>query len=136
MSEVTFKGWHAESIEFHNKMKAGVHIQLEHKFQYNVKYMGSNVCRCEMTLSAGHKEDPAVFGVSAVVIGLFTYEEGVSKESIHIKTYKELFPFARALLSSVSVNAGVPPIIFPAVEIEKQSIIRFDMSGLKGEASE
>ncbi len=136
MNEVTFKGWHAETIDFHNKMKPGMQIQLAYKFQYNVKYMTDRLCRCEMVLDAHHKEDSEIFGIHAVVIGLFSYEEGVSKESIHIQTYKELFPFARALLSNVSLNAGVPPILFPQVAIEKQSIIRFDMSGLKGEMPE
>ena len=136
MSEVTLKGWHAENIEFHNKMKPSARIQLEYKFQYSVNYVKNNVCRCEMTLDAKDKENPDMFGIHAVVIGLFTFEENVAKENIHILTYKELFPFARALLSGISVNAGIPPILFPAVEIEKQSIIRFDMSGLKGEDKE
>lgn len=133
MSAVTLKGWHAEEIQFNNKLKPGTRIQMEHKFQYNVKYAGGNLCRCELTLDAHHKEAPDTFGIHAVIIGLFAYEDGTAKESIHIETYKELFPFARALLSSVTVNAGIPPIIFPAVEIEKQSIIRFDMNGLKGD---
>lgn len=133
MSELIFKGWHAEELSFQNKMKPGMRVQLEHKFQYNVKYLGSNVCRCEMTLDAKDKESPDSFGIHAVVIGIFTYSDTLTKEAIHIQTYKELFPFARALLSNICVNAGIPPIIFPSVEIEKQSIIRFDMSGLKGE---
>lgn len=134
MSTVTLKGWHAEEIQFNNKLKPGTRIQLEHKFQYNVKYAGGNLCRCELTLDAHHKEVPDTFGIHAVIVGLFAYEENAAKESIHIESYKELFPFARALLSSVTVNAGIPPIIFPTVEIEKQSIIRFDMNGLKGES--
>ena len=133
MNEVTLKGWHAEDIRFTNKLKPGTRVQLEHKFQYNVKYAGGNLCRCELTLDAHHKEDPESFGIHASVIGLFTYTEGTAKETIHIQTYKELFPFARALISNVTVGAGVPPILFPFVEIEKQSIIRFDMNGLKGD---
>ncbi len=133
MNEITLKGWHAEEIRFVNKIKPGTRIGLEHKFQYNVKYAGNNLCRCELTMDAHQKESPDTFGIHAVIIGLFTYEEGTAKETIHIKTYKELFPFARALMSSVTVNAGIPPIIFPSVDIEKQSIIRFDMNGLKGD---
>lgn len=132
MSKITLKGWHAEQIRFDNKLTPGTRVSLEHKFQYNVKYAGGNLCRCEMTLDANDKENPDAFGVHAVVVGLFAYEEGIEKETIHIQTYKELFPFARALLSNITVNAGIPPILFPTVEIEKQSIIRFDMNGLKG----
>ncbi|MBE6638256.1 MAG: hypothetical protein E7616_02205 [Ruminococcaceae bacterium] len=133
MSEVSLKGWHAEEIRFINKVKPGTRIQLEHKFQYNVKYAGNNLCQCELTLDAQHKESPDMFGIHAVIIGLFSYKEGTAKENIHIQTYKELFPFARAMLSGVTVNAGIPPIIFPMAEIEKQNIIRFDMNGFKGD---
>ena len=132
MSKITLKGWHAEQIRFDNKLSPGTRVVLEHKFQYNVKYAGGNLCRCELTLHANDKDNPDSFGVHAVVVGLFAYEEGLEKEVIHVQTYKELFPFARALLANVSVNAGVAPILFPMVEIEKQSIIRFDMNGLKG----
>lgn len=134
MSDVSLKGWHAEEIRFTNKIKPGLHVKLEHKFQYNVKYAGGNLCRCELSMDAINKEDPEIFGIHAVVVGMFSYREGVTKEAIHIQTYKELFPFARALISSVTANAGVPPIIFPSVDIEKQSIIRFDMNNLRGDS--
>ena len=135
MSDITLKGWHAEDIQFVNKLTPGTRVQLAHKFNYHVKYAGGNICKCELSLDAHHKDDPTIFGVHVAIVGIFTYEEGTTKEQIHIQSYKELFPFARALVASVTVNAGIPAILFPNVEIEKQSIIRFDMNGLKGDPS-
>ena len=49
----------------------------------------------------------------------------VKKELIHVETYKELFPYARAMISSLTVNAGIPPVIIPNFDIESQCIYKF-----------
>ena len=51
----------------------------------------------------------------------------VEKEFIHVDTFKELFPFAKAIVATVSANAGIQPIIVQDVDIESQEIYRFDL---------
>ena len=57
--------------------------------------------------------------------GIFTYKPDVKKEVLHVETFKELFPYARTMISSLTVNAGLPPVIIPTFDIESQSIYKF-----------
>lgn len=59
-------------------------------------------------------------------IGIFSFEEGADKDMLHIETFRLLFPYVRALVSTVTVNAGIPPVTLPNVDIEGQNIYRFD----------
>ena len=51
----------------------------------------------------------------------------VEKEFLHVDTFKELFPFAKAIVATVSANAGIQPIMVQDVDIESQEIYRFDL---------
>ena len=42
----------------------------------------------------------------------------MEKEFVHVDTFKELFPFAKALITTLSANAGIPPIMVKNVDIE------------------
>ena len=46
---------------------------------------------------------------------------------MHVDTYKALFPYARAIITTLTANAGIPPIIIPEADIESQSIYRFNL---------
>lgn len=125
MSNITFKGFRATSIEFINNHENGHKIEFENKYSYNMKYSTNNTCVGEFTAEINDKNDPEKFHIKAVVLGFFTFKSGVAKEIIHVEAYKELFPYVRALISSVTVSAGYPPVIIPAADIESQSIYRF-----------
>ena len=61
------------------------------------------------------------------ILGNFSVTDtDVAKEKLHVEAYRSLFPFARSIVSSISVNAGIPPIIIAEMDIEKQSIYRID----------
>ena len=75
--------------------------------------------------SVNDKANRDKFHIKAVILGVFTYDPEVKKELIHVETYKELFPYARAMISSLTVNAGIPPVIIPNFDIESQCIYKF-----------
>ncbi|MDY4898990.1 MAG: hypothetical protein SO125_08565, partial [Eubacteriales bacterium] len=54
-------------------------------------------------------------------------EPSAQKEQVHIDSYKALFPYARAIITTLTANAGIPPIFIPEADIESQSIYRFDL---------
>lgn len=126
MKTINLKAYRAKEITLINTVENGTKLELEHKYSYNVNYSRNNTCKGEITLSACAKEISDKFRIKVVMEGIFTFEDNVSKEKIHHETYKELFPYARALVTTVSANAGIPPIVMPAIDIEKQSIYRFD----------
>lgn len=126
MRNITFKAFKASEIDFVNKHENGTRIEFENKYSYNVKYSTNNTCIGEFTVEVNDKADKDKFHIKAVVLGIFTYNPECKKEIIHVETYKELFPYVRTMISSLTVNAGIPPVIIPNFDIESQSIYRFE----------
>ncbi len=126
MSNVTFRAYKASEIEFVNKHENGAKIEFENKYSYNVKYSPNNTCIGEFTVEVNDKNNKDKFHIRAVILGIFSYKSDVKKEKIHVETFKEIFPYARAIVSSLTVNAGIPPVILPSFDIEAQSIYKFE----------
>lgn len=131
MSQISFKGCNITELSFANKLPMGSKIQLENKFQFNVKYAANNSCLAEMNVRVSDKEKKDEFFVDLTLRGIFTFPEGAKKEDIHVEAFKTLFPYARTYISNLTVNAGIPPIFIPDPNIENQSIYRFDLGGQK-----
>ncbi len=125
MRNITFKAFKASEIEFVNKHENGTRIEFENKYSYNVKYSPNNTCVGEFTVEVNDKANKDKFHIKAVVLGIFTYNPEAKKEVIHVESYKELFPYVRSMISSLTVNAGIPPVILPNFDIESQSIYKF-----------
>ena len=125
MSNVSFKSFRATEIEFVNKHDNGTRIEFENKYTYNVKYNHNNLCMGEFTVEVFDKNNKEKFHIKAVMCGIFSYNPEVKKEVLHVETFKEIFPYARTMISSLTVNAGLPPVIIPSFDIEKQSIYKF-----------
>ncbi len=122
---IEFKGFRATEIEFVNKCENGAKLEFENKYSYNVKYSNNNVCVGEMVVEVNDKSNKDKFHIKAVVQGMFTYNPEVKREILHVQTFKELFPYARTMISSLTVNAGIPPVFIPNFDIESQSIYKF-----------
>ena len=131
MPKVTLKGYKANDVEYHGHLKNGEKIQLENKFSYNVRYGKEHLCVATLDCTTQDKEDPAKFVIHVVIEGVFAFEDGSTKEELHVLTYKELFPYARALVSSLTAVSGIPPVILPTIDIENQSIYSINTEGLK-----
>lgn len=127
--QVTFRAYRATNIEFVNKHENGARIEFENKYSYNVKYSANNNCIGEFTVEVNDKANKDKFHIKAVIQGVFTYDPEIAKEIIHVQTFKELFPYARTMISSLTVNAGLPPVILPVFDIESQNIYRFGKNG-------
>ena len=126
---VTFRAYRATDSEFFNKHEKGARIEFENKYSYNVKYSANNNCIGEFTVEVNDKANKDKFHIKAVIQGVFTYNPEIAKEIIHVQTFKELFPYARTMISSLTVNAGLPPVILPTFDIESQNIYRFGKNG-------
>ena len=131
MANVQMKNYKVKSLEFHNEMQGKVQLKLSNKVSHNVRYMKPDLCEGTMTVEVFDKERPDVLNVKATVVGLFQIKKQVEKEFLHVDTFKELFPFAKALVTTVSANAGIPPIMVQDVDIESQEIYRFDLPARK-----
>ncbi|MEE1320588.1 MAG: protein-export chaperone SecB [Acutalibacteraceae bacterium] len=133
MANVTMKAYKVSEIIFNNKVNGKVQLKLSNKVSHNVRYNKGGACEAFLTAEVFDKENKDVLNVKVTVVGAFSVNSEVEKEFLHVETFKELFPFAKALVTTISANAGVPPIYLQNVDIEKQEIYRFDMNANKEE---
>ena len=127
MSLVSLQGYKVDKIDFVSKLENGTQIKLGNKYQYNVQYAkDKNICKGEFDFEVHDSQNPDKFKVHVVAIGFFSYEEGNKKELIHAESFKALFPYVKALITTISANCGIKPIIIPQIDIDNQQIYRFD----------
>ena len=70
-----------------------------------------------------------VICVKFTINGVFRILKDMEKEFIHVETFKELFPVAKAFAVTLTANAGIPPIYLKNIDIENQEIYRMEMGG-------
>ncbi|MBO4894150.1 MAG: protein-export chaperone SecB [Clostridia bacterium] len=128
MNNIELKAYRAKEISFVNKVENNTKINFENKYSYNVNYSRQNICKGEMKVSAISKEFPDKFNITVVVEGIFGFDPEVPKEKIHVESFKQLFPYTKALISTVTANAGIPALFIPTIDIEKSSIYKYDVN--------
>ena len=127
MSMVNLQGYKVSKIEFVNQLENGAKISLGNKYSYNVQYAkDANMARGEFDIEVHDKDNPNQFKIRVIMVGIFSYLEGSKKEEIHAETFKTLFPYAKALVTTVTANCGINPIMIPNIDIDNQQIYRFD----------
>ncbi len=133
MANVNMRAYKVSEIVFNNKVNGKVQLKLSNKVSHNVRYNKNGSCEAFLTVEVFDKENKDVLNIKLTVVGAFEVNKEIEKEFLHVETFKELFPFAKALITTISASAGVPPIYVQNVDIEKQEIYRFDMNANKGE---
>ncbi len=122
MAQVKLLKYAASEIEFVNNMKKSETFELTNRCSYNVGFAPNNFCRGEMTVETFNKNDPESFKFKLKVVGDFVREDDSPQDDVHRTTYKMLFPHAKAMLTAMTVAAGIPPIFFPDINIDGQSV--------------
>lgn len=129
MPTVNLQGYKVDKIDFVNLMENNSKIALGNKYSYNVQYAKDrNLAKAEFDLEVYHKESPEKFRIHVVVVGFFAYQADEKKELIHAESFKAMFPYVKALITTVTANCGIPPIIIPNIDIDNQEIYRIDNS--------
>lgn len=125
MINAKLKGYRADEIAFVNKRTTVKPMEIQTKYSYNVKYTNSGTCRGEMTVEILEKNEPQNFKLKVVMSGLFEFQEA-PREVLHKETFNTLFPYVRSLITTITANAGIMPIIIPIMDIENQSIYKIE----------
>ena len=130
MSIVNMQGYKVDKIEFASLLENGTKIALGNKYTYNVQYAKDrNMARGEFDLDVFDKDNPDKFRIHVVVVGIFAFDASKKKELVHAETFKALFPYVKALITTITANCGIKPVIIPDIDIDNQQIYRFDNSG-------
>lgn len=133
MKKLALKAYKVSHIELKNKLPGATKLQLKNQYSHNVKYGNGNTCEGIFTVKISDKNGNENFGITATLQGIFQWEGELVKEQAHIETFQALFPYARALISNLTANSGMVPIIIPPIDIENQEIYRIEMNPPKGE---
>ena len=126
MNDLVLKTYRVTDIQFQNHAVATAKASLETKYTYQVKFGANNTCRGEMKVSVSDKENPDLLKVDLTLVGIFEITHDQDKELLHKESFKQLYPFARAAISTISSSTGILPIIIPTVDIDKQDIYRYN----------
>ncbi|MBQ5968769.1 MAG: protein-export chaperone SecB [Clostridia bacterium] len=132
MSHVQLKAYKVKEFVLTNNVQGSVQLKLSNKVAHNVRYAKNGTCEAVLTVEVFDKTKPKVLSAKVSISGLFQIIDAVEKEFIHVDTFKELFPYAKTMVTMISAAAGIPPIIVQNFDIEKQEIYRFDMNAAKG----
>lgn len=127
MPKLVLNAYKISKLQFKNTLVNGTKLELNNKYSYNVKYGKNNICEGFLSVEIKDKNGNNNFFIDLTVQGLFKYDGSQSREELHVATFKELFPYARIIVSNLTVTAGMPPINIPAIDIESQEIYRIDM---------
>ncbi len=131
MATVSLKGYKVDKTEFVALLENGTQVKLAHKYQYNVQYGQNNMCKGEFDIEVFDSNNPDKFKVHVVMSGIFSFVEGTKKELIHTDTFKSLFPYIKAFVTTLTANCGIPPIMIPDIDIDNQEIYRIDNKNLQ-----
>lgn len=118
-----------KNIDFNNDTEKPMKLELKSSYSYGVRYLsGKNICRCELTAKTEAKGIEEKFHIHIVLEGIFEFDPSVKKETLHVETYDQLFPYLRSTVTAITANAGIAPVIPPYIDISKQNIYRVDMN--------
>ena len=126
MKDLVLKTYRITDIQFQNHATANGKARLETKYMYQVKFGGNNTCRGEMKVSVSDQENPDSLKLDLTLVSIFEITAEEDKELLHKESFKQLYPFARAAISTISSSTGILPIIIPTVDIDRQDIYRYN----------
>ncbi|MBQ4569288.1 MAG: protein-export chaperone SecB [Ruminococcus sp.] len=131
MSCCELKAYTFSDINFTNRLDPNVQIKIGNKFSYNVKYPSdnsNNICRGELEVEVGDTSKDSKLNLKVTLVGILAYNPDEKRELIHTESFKILYPLARAMVTTITANAGIKPIMLPNINIDDQDIYRIDGS--------
>lgn len=127
MEKPAMRAFKVVDVSFKNDVKESKKIELGFGYSYNVKYSNQNTCIGEFTAKITDKTNEDEFNIKITATGIFSFKQGEVKERLHVETYNEIFPYVRAFVTTLTSNAGIPPIIIPFIDISNKEIYRVEM---------
>lgn len=123
MANIKLMNFEAKEIAFENKIKQAESFELTNRCSYTLGFSRDMTMRGEMTAEILNKNDPQNFYLRIKVVGDFIRDNNdMPQDEIHRTTYRMLFPNVKAMITAISVAAGIPPLFFPDISIDGQSV--------------
>ena len=124
MANVKLMNFSAAEISFINNIQKTNTFEITNRCSYQLGFApNKKICRGEMTMEMFSKNDPDTFRAKVKVIGNFVSEdENAPQDEVHKTSYKLLFPHAKAMITALTVAANGPPLFFPDINVDNQSV--------------
>ena len=126
MASLPLLSYRVTDLSFHNVLKDPAHIQISLQMGYHLQHLPAGAMRGEMKMTLSDRNDPDAFTVKATLVGIFRAPDTMEREAAHKESFRVLFPYLRALVSTVTANAGIPAILLPPVDPEGKSITKVE----------
>lgn len=124
-NKVSLKGYKVCEMYFCNKLTEGTEVQLKNEVNYNVNYSDTeNKCIgvCVFNVKNRDAIEESDFRIKIEIRGIFEYENLTSKKIVHAETFKELFPYIKQIVSTLTTTAGMPPLVIPTISIDADTV--------------
>lgn len=127
-SALQFCGYSVDYLIYKDIPDSGENdFQLSPHFKSDVKIIDDNNYDVTLSLSIEPEENvPAPFELSACLTGHFFYDdpdnmyaEGVKHTMITQNTSAILLPYMRALITTITANCNISPVILPILDLTK-----------------
>lgn len=95
-----------------------IKVSLDFKIKNNFSEK-DQILATMLTVEIFKKEKIAPFTLKAVIEGTYKGEIKALKEFSKIHAPAHIFPYLRELISSITMRAGIPPLILPPINLHK-----------------
>lgn len=97
----------------------------DQSIQVQIKYDKDDDCFVEVVLNIDVKSSDKAFSFFMIIKGGFKREKDMPTELFYVMARQNapaiLFPFARAIITSYTAQANIPPVILPLVNFTGQN---------------
>lgn len=119
--ELSFETYQVNKIEFIKKdIKEKNNSKIELTPQFNAEFAelekGKFSVKLLFDIASNKANEEVPFSLSVEMEGWFTLKNG-NENLIRENAVAVLFPYLRALISNVMVNANLPPLILPIINL-------------------
>ncbi len=115
-----------KEIHLSVNIQKGMKLEVESTFSFNVNYVEKDTkCIACLKQEIKEKTDSSKFSVSVEGIGIFACEDINSpedKKQAHIQSYNLLFPYVQNMISSLTISAGLPPLMIKMANMKVEDI--------------
>lgn len=126
MAALPLLSYRVTDLSFHNGMKDPAHVQISLQLGYRLQHTPAGILRGEMKMTLKDQNQPDAFCIKATLVGLFRGAADLPKETAHKESFRVLFPYLRALVSTVTANAGIPAILIPPMDPDEKNVTRVE----------
>lgn len=125
MGRVVLKGFKVKEIKVVNNQDLPIQMEIENKYNYNMRPISDTKCVGEFQVTVENKQNPEVFSIHAVCVGVFDHEAGRNNQELHLESMAEFYPFVKSFIWTLTTNMGIAPIMLPPINFDNISIVNF-----------